>query len=279
MGNLLSSDHYRLKKQKSNLVLFIILLALMGIEAIGDGFLMGNAPWVNKLADTVDELTDGGILISFTELRMMLSTTAGTVRTYFDVIVNMYSGYTTIFLALFIAIFIHQPVRTAYIKNLASEFPRAYFVYSDTVFLAVWCFIVTVLNAVIALPFSFAFFAGLSSGNVLEFLIFIITKFMLLFAISLGITFFVSMLKRSGFGITFAILYIAVIGPNFFSIADFLLENSGNGFLFSYLTPLGNYSILDLEVSRLLIGLLVALAYGAAAFFLRVRLYQKRDIN
>ena len=279
MKNLLTSDRYRLKKQKSVLVLLIILGALMLLEAVGNGFLMGNAPWVNRFAQLVDEATNGGILISFTELRMLIASSTGLVYSFADVIVNSFSGYTTIFLTLFIAIYITQPVRTQYLKNIASEFPRAYFVFSDSIFLAVWCLFVTVLNALIALPFSFIFYAGLSAGNVLELILWIIIKFLLLFSIALCVSLFVSYLRRSGLAITFAILYIAVIGPNFFSIADLILNSSENSFRFSYLTPLGNYSILDLSVWHLLIGLLVAVLYGAVSFFLRVRLYQNRDIN
>ena len=278
MGNLLSSDLYRFKKKKSNLVLLIILFAIMTLELFGNGFLLGNAPWVIQFSNTVDELTNGGILFSFSDLRAMMFASFDPIRTFSDVIVHSFSNYTMIFMSLFIATFIMQPLRTSYLKNLASEFPRPFFVYSDTVFLAVWCFVVTMINALLAVPFGLAFFKVSGPGNVFELLVWIFIKFLLLFATSLGISLFVTLLKRSSLAITFAILYIAVLGPNFFAIGDFVMGYSDSGFRFSYLTPFGNYEILDTDIVHLLIGMAVALLYAALAFWLRVLLYRKRDI-
>lgn len=277
MQNLLISDFYRLKRQKSNLVLLIVFLALALFSAVMTGFILGNAPWLDRIYKSISKALEFDL---GEEFRMTFSMIYGAANTRLSFVTMTMSQNAPIFTVLFIALFILQPVRAQYLKNIISEHPRSYFVVSETIFLMGFTLILTLSSVLLSFLVSFVFFTGIPLGDLPMFLSFVFVKFLLLFALSLVLTLFISLFRRAGLGIAFSIIYTAVISASFFQMADMLLEIAGKtNFRLSYLTPIGNYYMLiNPDTKRILIGLIVGTVYAAAAFLLRLLQFKRRDV-
>ncbi|MBQ6679756.1 MAG: hypothetical protein IJM76_07025 [Lachnospiraceae bacterium] len=282
MTALLRSDIYRFKRQKINMVLLIIYFALTAMGMIGNGFMTGNAPWLLRLYDAMRSSGEMGEMIPIDELRNAALILSGDITTRVDFMSYAMTGTNALlFTTLFIALYILQPVRTQYLKNLVPVQMRNRFVISETIFLFGFTAILTVFSAVFALLVSFTFFTGIPFGDAVLFLVFAVVRGLLLFSAALVLTLFVNLFRRTGLGVAFTIIYVTVIASGFFAAVDLIMDLSGNqSFRFSYLTPVGNYYTLDRpEVIPLMIGLGVAVLYGIAAFILRLLQFKKKDIG
>ena len=282
MMALLRSDLYRLKRQKINMILLIVYFALTAASMAGSGFMTGNAPWLLRLYDAMRNSGELNDMFSIDDLRNAASILYGDVTTHVDFMSHAMAGTNALlFTTLFIALYIMQPARAQYLKNVVPVQPRNRFVISETIFLFGFTFILTVASAVFSLLVSLAFFTGIPFGDAVLFMVFVVVRGLLLFSAALVLTLFMNLFRRTGIGIAFSIIYVTVIASGFFSVVDLVTELADNhSFQLSYLTPVGNYYTLDRpEVTPLFIGLLVAILYGIAAFLLRLRQFKKKDIS
>ena len=274
MKYFLSAELYRMKKSKSPLLLLIACFALSFLSGVLYGFMFGNAPWLQRMYEAYLGLNP------FAAAQEITITGLNAIGSYADLIGYALKANIGIYVVLFIAIFLIPLRRSGYIKNIASVHPRSEVFFAHALLIAVFAFLLVDAASLAMVLSSFIFFRGLPVGSIPDLLVFLLTDSLLLSAIGIVVLTLTDLLRRQMPAIIFSIVYLWLVAPTMFSIAEASrMLNPGMKFRLRYVSLVGN--LLQMQAGHwnmVLSALLAAVVYVGLCVLLEMTVIRRRDL-
>ncbi len=274
MKNLLFAELYRMKKSKSPLILLLACFGLSLASGAIYGFMFGNAPW---LLESYEKYLgfDPSVFTADPEISGISA-----VNNYADFIGYALKGNLSIYIVLFIAIFLLPLRRSGFIKNIASAHPRSEIFFVHAVLVTFYAFLLVDVSSFAMILISFIFFRGLPVGGILNLFVFLITASLLLSAIGIVVLMLTDFLRRQMSAIIISTIYLWVGAPLLYTIAD-LSEtlNPNVKFRIQYISLVGNLRQLTSgRWDMVLSALLMVVLYVGLSVLLEMTLIKRRDL-
>ncbi len=278
MQHIIRSELYRMRKNKSTWVILIILLILMFIVAISDGFVFGNAPWVKEMMGNLSAAVSAGMGdFSFNELFAMLGLMNCKSIAEF-ITYSMRRMDIIFFIAVFITCFTVPKRHTGFVKSTAGMYPNHWFSFSDILMILLFSFLIEFVTALSSLSAAFICFEDTPFGDPVSFAVYFVLHVLLVFVSGVAMN-CVTQIFKGGFGVVLIIGFSVMFSSIVYSAADTILGAlTGSDLRIEALTPVGN--ITDLEYNnwnQYFRAMLVIVAYGLMGICSEFFIFAKKD--
>ncbi|MBR6321523.1 MAG: hypothetical protein IKR59_01525 [Lachnospiraceae bacterium] len=269
MKRLLFADFYRLTKSKGPLILLIASFGFMLLTGLMDGFMFGNAKWLTTQYEEIFGFNP------FPETAEMIGYEMNNLG---DFVSFGLSGTLNAFLVLFIMIFIVPMRRSGFIKNIASEFKRSSFFFTQSIIIMLYAFLVTFGAASAMILTSFIFFRNFPVGNPLHILIHIFVTALLNTAVGIVVLTLTDLMKKQISAVILSLVYIMVISPMLITIGSIGSTYSSSPFRIAYISLMGNISLLTVgKWMTVLSAIFVIVCYVGLCVVLELTVVKKKD--
>ena len=267
MKQFLRAELYRMKKSKSPLILLIVCFGVSLMNGFTFGFLFGNAGW---LTEFYENALGGNPFDIYGEIA---GEGLAPIRSLGDFVSLNVAGTDGIFLILFIAIFLASLKRSGFIRNIASEYGRTQIFFTHVLLTAVYAFALVILSAAGSLIMFFVFFRGLPVESFPDFIVYLLTAWLLMSATGVMMLVLVDVVKKINMAVIAALVYLEFWAPIIFSFTG------SSGFSLRFVSLVGNLDLLTVgDWNTVLSSLLVIVFYMTGAVLLETLVIKKRDL-
>ncbi|MDO4661698.1 MAG: ABC transporter permease [Tissierellia bacterium] len=279
MKRAISLELYRLRKNKYPWIIIIIssimIIGSVFMTTADFNYYINNKGALEELKQTFEQVNWGIYIgsvipkwcdigyIPITELFMR----------------NIQSKILLMFQTIFVILYIGEEIKTSFLKNLASAFPKKIeLIFGKLVTIAIFCFMIFLINFLV-MSLSFYIMEGyLRFDNIGLFIKYILTEYLLYLSFSVIIMLLAYLIRNSAVTLLVGLLESAGI----LQIVDSIVHNISNGSSFSIMNYLvsGNIVLLSIESSDDLYirSLIIALIYLFVSIFASFIIFNKKDI-
>ena len=280
MRNILLSDVYRLKRQKSTWILPLATFVVMFLFGCIKGFLLGNAAWLKAFHETMLE----GISAIETQ------TGVGSLNVFSSLLGSRYPDFATyvtstfqrdsiLFLIIFVSVYCAAVRRNGFSKNIASVFNSTRYNVSQALVLLCYSFILIAANLLAVMLSSVIFFEDMAFGGVGAFILYFVITAILHWAECLMVVLLCDRLRSPSAGVVIGCLYTGAVVSFVCEAVNIVLETVvGTAFRLNHIMPYGFSLIMRYDsASSYLYGVALSAIY-VLIFFAGKYLIGRRDV-
>ena len=282
MTSVLSAKLYRLRRQKSPVVILVLTAFFASFMAFSLGSVLGNSSFALNmqamLRDSLQTTTNMYNQAVIAEmLEMVNHYSLNTVSSYMALGL---SGDLLFLLFLFIIYYSNATIRNGFLKNALPNVKRSFLFYADAAILLGYTVLLVLGYLLVFAAFGPLFFKGLPFGNVLSFIVFVLLKILLLFVCGLCVIVTCDFFVKRPRMIILSALYITLLSNVVYDVLNFIAQLIfGSGAVAAYALPIGALNILVFEQPvTYLSGLIVCVLYLSLCVILEVAVIPKKDL-